>query len=443
MTSDDTAVPPSGAAVTAASPDRPWQACPDCGERTPADTRFVVWCAACGWNTDPLPPDPPRGRLRTRRHALATRHGEQLHAELVGKGVDAPLLDSAGVAAYAIAWAVHLATAALTVCGVLLIVLGWPLFLQVALGAVLLLIVAVLRPRLGRLPQHAAFVDRARAPHLYGLVDRVAAEAGTRSVDAIVLDGVTNASVSEYGLRRRRVLRLGLPLWRTLTAQQRVALLGHELGHYANGDTRRGLVVGTALNTLGSWLDVLRPDSRRGRDLTHTLANWLISVPWFVVLCLIHLLDHFTLRASQRAEYRADVIAARIGSTEAAAELFDRLLILPSVNQELRRQAILARTRNRGSDPKAVEAGLWTRLADHASTVTDHEWERLRRVSVRRGHSTDATHPPTHLRVALLTGGPQQSAAVTLDPAEAAAIDAELAATGQQVAKAVLRDMHL
>jgi hypothetical protein len=260
---------------------------------------------------------------------------------------------------------------------------------------VLLLIVTVLRPRLGRLPRGAAVVDRARAPRLYGLIDRVAAEAGTRGVDVIVLDGVTNASVSEYGPRRRRMLRLGLPLWHTLTPQQRVALLGHELGHYANGDHRHGLVVGTALNTLGTWLDVLRPNSGHRRDLTHTLANWLIAVPWFVVLCLIRLLDHFTLRASQRAEYRADAIAARVGSTEAAAELFDRLLVLPSVDQELRRQAILARTRNRGSDPKAVEAGLWSRLADHARTVTDHEWERLRRVSVRRGHSTDST-PSAH-----------------------------------------------
>jgi Zn-dependent protease with chaperone function len=249
--------------------------------------------------------------------------------------------------------------------------------------------------------------------------------------------------VREYGLRRRRALTLGLPLWHILEPQERVVVLGHEFAHYANGDTRRGLVVGTALSTLGTWFYVLRPGSPRGRSMIQTFANWLITVPWLVVVGLLALLDRLTLRASQRAEYRADALAARVGSGAAAVAAFDRLLLLDSVSQELRRQAILARTRNRGSDPKAVQAGLWARLAAHARDVTEHEHERLRRVSALRGHSTDSTHPPTHLRCALLAGARDEPAAVVLTAEDAAAIDAELAVVGQRVAGLTLRDIHL
>ncbi|MFG1812103.1 M48 family metallopeptidase [Streptomyces sp. NPDC049040] len=353
-------------------------------------------------------------------------------------------MDASGIAAYVLAWAVHLSTVAVALAGLLLITTGSVFALQVLLGAVLLLVVVLLRPRLGRLPKDAVTLDRAAAPGLYSLLDRVAVETGTRPVDIVALDAAVNASVTEYGLRRRRLLVVGLPLWHMLGPQQRVAVLGHEFGHYANGDQRRGLVVGTALSTLGTWHHVLRPSGQRDRSVVQMIADLIMIPPWLFVLGLLYLLDHFTLRASQRAEYRADLNGARVGSGAAAAEFLDVLLLAETVDRELRRQAVLARTRTRGSDPKAVEAGLWARLADHARDVPAHERERLRRVAEVRGHSTDSTHPPTHLRRALLldTSGALPSS-VTLDRVEAAAIDAEIAPAGQQVARRILRDIRL
>ncbi|MGW5329672.1 M48 family metallopeptidase [Streptomyces sp. NPDC004014] len=76
---------------------------------------------------------------------------------------------------------------------------------------------------------------------------------GTHSVHAVAVDGSINASVMTYGVRGRRLLVLGMPLWEVRTPEERIALLGHELAHYANGDTRNGLVVGTAVRTLALW----------------------------------------------------------------------------------------------------------------------------------------------------------------------------------------------
>ncbi|MFE3325407.1 hypothetical protein [Streptomyces sp. NPDC059176] len=58
--------------------------------------------------------------------------------------------------------------------------------------------------------------------------------------------------------------------------------------------------------------------------------------------------------------------------------------------------------------------GLWERLAADIGSIPEIECERQRRVSARRGHSVDATHPPTHLRrECLLRAAPVDAAVVT------------------------------
>jgi hypothetical protein len=113
------------------------------------------------------------------------------------------------------------------------------------------------RPRFGRVPKYATKVTPAEAPELYRLVGDVAAALSAPVPAVYVEEDVFNASASRVGLRRRPVLVLGLPLWNVLSAQQRVALLGHELGHFVNGDPRRGLLVQPAvggLQRLDAWL---------------------------------------------------------------------------------------------------------------------------------------------------------------------------------------------
>ncbi|WP_308011920.1 M48 family metallopeptidase [Actinacidiphila acidipaludis] len=412
----------------------------------PADARFVVWCAACGWNTDPEGPKPLKGRLQIRAKRSADRRGDRLHADLAahaGAGVAAPSLDAAGIAAHVLAWLVHLTTVVVAVTGVLLVVLGFPVLTQVLPGLVLLLLAAAIRPRFPRLPRHAVTLERADAPRLFALLDSVASAAGTRTADKVVIDAGFNASVTAYGIRHRRLLTLGLPLWHVLTPQQRVAVLGHEFGHYANGDMRRGMVVGTALNTLAGWYVLLLPAARLRRGALEAVARALMTVPRGAVLALLRLLDRCTLHTARRAEYRADAVAARTASTEAMVEVLDALLGGDSVMHELRRQGILARTRNRGADPRAIADGLWAHLAEHARTVPGHEWERLRRVDERRGHRVRATHPPRYLRRDLLAKAPPEPGTVWLDAAEVAAIDAELAVLEPTLAKDTLRDLHL
>lgn len=436
------------------------QPCPECGARIHADDRFTVWCAACDWNVDPKghqqerEKEEERGRrgkragrdrLEEARRALARRYGERLHAEMAREGAGPRARwDGATTLGYAIALAVHGVTAALLAAGVFCLVWGWGGGL-VLLGAVLLAMAVALRPRLpGPSDDDGTVLHRADAPELYALVDEVARVVGTRGVDRITVGKEINASVVSQGVRGRRALSLGLPLWEVLSPQQRVALLGHELGHYGNGDTRRGVVVATALRSLTVWRYYFTPIARP--TVGEMLVNAVCAVPLLLVQGVLSLLDHLTLRATQRGEYLADREAARAGSTEAAAALMDQLLMTESIDVFLRREisnAALtgARSARRTAGASAdAGGGLWTRLAAHIASVPEHEYERQRRAGARRGHSVDATHPPTHLRRACLLAGPPSRAAVLLDDDRSGRITAELAGARAEVARRIVRD---
>ncbi|MGW5640695.1 M48 family metalloprotease [Streptomyces sp. NPDC003832] len=365
------------------------QRCPQCGAEISPDQRFAVWCAACDWNVDPGRPEERHGLLERARRAQARRHGEGLFAEMTADGGPRARRDIAALLARAIALAVHGLTLALAVAGVWSLLSGG--VPGIVLGLFLLLLAWALRPCPNRLPDDAPVLRRADAPELFSLLDEIARVAGTRGVDAIVVGPELNASVTTYGLRGRRALLLGLPLWEILTPPQRIALLGHEIGHFGNGDTRHGLIVGTALRSLTSWRYYFSPTPEP--TLVQMAVNLVTLVPGTLVLGVLLLLDRLTLRAAQRAEYLADRVAVRAGSAEAAVGLMDRLLVVDSAAVTLRREANGSAKGARRPAADAAEA-LWHRLAADMASIPEREYERRRRAGALRGHSVDATHPP-------------------------------------------------
>ena len=134
----------------------------------------------------------------------------------------------------------------------------------VVFGVALVGLAVVLRPRVGRLDADLEVLDPRRAPELHALVAEVAAAVGAPVPQVIGVDGSFNAYSTSVGLRRQRVLCLGLPLWGALDGAQRVALIGHELAHFVNGDVRRLLVTQPALTMLGNAADLFRPSPPAG-----------------------------------------------------------------------------------------------------------------------------------------------------------------------------------
>ncbi|MFC8519140.1 M48 family metalloprotease [Streptomyces sp. NPDC057257] len=407
------------------------QTCPQCGLDMPVDAGYPVWCTGCEWNVAPELFVYGLGGTAARRRELAGRHGEGTFEELAREGTRGrrARLTASYVLSYALALMVHGLSFALLGAGVGLLVAGGGNPVAWAVGVPLVLLFLVLLPRFPRLGSRVPRLERADAPRLFGLIDKVAGEVGTRGVDVIVVDGRVNAGVHTYGLRQR-VLHLGLGLWAVLGPQQKVALLGHELGHFAGGDTRHGSVVGSALYTLRLWVEVLRPERWNGRA-ARVLVALPLTPPHHAAQSVLSLLEKVSLRGFPRREYLADDLAAEVASTEGARDLMETLLHAARIDDELHRLT---------ADLSGPHETLWAQLAARLAAVPPRERERLRRVSALEWHQQDATHPPTHLRVELLDRRGPSTPKVVLDRRTEKVVERELRPSARRLARTIAQE---
>jgi heat shock protein HtpX len=325
---------------------------------------------------------------------------------------------ASSVAVNAAAVLILLFVAAVLVLGVWLCTVDFPGPALIP-GAVLILLAFVMRPRFGRLPKYATPLTRDAAPTLYALVDRVAEAAGAPTPHVIcVEEDHFNAYSGAYGLRRRRLLGLGLPLWQVLTPDQRVALLGHEIGHFVNGDVRRLPLV----NSIFSALEALRSAFTYSEGAAREAPIWrglvlvLMAIPRWLALGALIGLTVLANRDGQRAEYRADELAADLGGSQAAVDLTDLLLVLGTVDMLIKRDA-------RAGKPPAG----WVDTAAGAVANAREDLDTVRERNQREKTSIFASHPPAALRARLIEARPARAAAVDLDAATAAHIEQELA----------------
>jgi heat shock protein HtpX len=249
-----------------------------------------------------------------------------------------------------------------------------------------------LRPRLPHLKTELGSTERADAPGLFSIIDDVAGKVGSPRIDLLVVDESYNAWCGRFGIRRRCVLGLGLPLWAALNAEGPIALLGHELGHLVNGDPGQGLLTQPALTTFGRLASLFNPRHMQGR---HGLLEWMAALFSYILFTPLYLLCrwlHFLLctiaaRDRQRAEYYADALAVQLAGTLGAVELMNRLVHAEAVLTAVRRAA---RT--------SPEPSAWRDAAQHAIASSPDGGTRLEQHSIRIEASLFATHPPAGLR---------------------------------------------
>jgi Zn-dependent protease with chaperone function len=388
------------------------QACPECGVELPVLTGYVTWCHDCGWNLRAPERPKPSGRFEALYQRVGERLGNRLVERLLEEDRLAPRWTPSRVGAFLIAGIVHLVAAALLV---LTIVIGiasvrqpFGLILVVPLAGITWLV----RPRLGKKPKNGV-VPKSEAPSLYALCDEIATALGTRPVDAIVIDHHFNASWAVRGIRRTRTLTLGLPLLAVLPPQVRVALIAHELAHGRNGDARRGLFVGGAVNSLAEVYYLLAP-TRRVHTFGEQFLNWVFWVLSRPTWWLLQLELHLLLRDTQRAEYLADLLAAQVAGADAVVELHERLLLESTFYGVVHHAA-------RQSTQQLLEDAL-----DRLDAVPERERERRRRVARLETARLDSTHPPTASRIRLVEARGGRDPQVVVDPERSAAIDRDL-----------------
>jgi Zn-dependent protease with chaperone function len=310
------------------------------------------------------------------------------------------------------------------------------------IATVLLLTVAwEVRPRLGRLPTGDNVLTRASAPSSFAVLDEVARATGSRPPDVVVVSPQFNASVGRAGLRGRHVMTLGLPLWEALDDRQRLAALGHECGHEVNGDLRSTLLVGTAIESLHRWAWLLLPDMRATRRRTSVGAGGAMSSLFFIAEYLVPLvllpisvtigllavgLERIAARSGQRAEYRADELAAATAGTDAAVSALGQFFGAEHCMQAM----FVALRSDRNAD-------VWAAERRFMHSVTPTQRERWRRLASREQHRTDASHPPTLLRQEMLRSRPKVPGNVNVTTELLASMTAELTAHESMMARSL------
>jgi Zn-dependent protease with chaperone function len=181
-----------------------------------------------------------------------------------------------------------------------------------AAGAGLAILRAII-PERDRFEPSGPQLRREDQPRLHALLDAVAADVGQPPADAVHVDLPVNASVVEH--RGRRIMMLGLPLLATLDEDELRAVVAHEYGHYAGGDTRfSGWIWRTRVAVLKTVDRLASSDSWFRRSV----VRWPFE--WYAKLFL-----RITNAISRRQEFAADALAARTASPDAAGRALRRL----------------------------------------------------------------------------------------------------------------------
>jgi Zn-dependent protease with chaperone function len=335
-----------------------------------------------------------------------------------------PRLTPARLIAYVIAGAVYAWALLLVGIAVLLAAIDFPNPFGFVLAFIPFSLAFFMRPRFGKPPKEDV-LERDEAPTLYALADEVADALETPRADDIVVNEEFNASWAILGLRRRRVLTLGLPLLSMLAPQERVAIIAHELAHGRNGDSSRGLFVGSAVRALEELYAVFAPDPTLSTDyvaayelgLFDRITNvfmWIVSRP---ILGVLYLELHLLLQDAQRAEYLADALGAEVAGTAGAVGVHEKSFLEPTFHAAVQRAS-------RGREGEAAD--VFAEAVSAAAGVPDRERERRRRVARLEEARLDATHPPSARRLELLERRGPQEARVTLTDERSHAIDQEL-----------------
>ncbi len=358
----------------------------------------------------------------------AYRLNEQQFAVLSGRPIDKLGLSGARAALTLISLGALLIEAAFVVVALWLIVSVRTFALDI-IAVVLLLVAFALRPRFGRLSKYAEPVDPADLPALQRLITTVATEIGAPAPDVLLFDSGFNASTGTYGLRRRKYLRIGLPLWLSLKPQEQVALIAHELGHFVNGDVRRGPLTQYAFSFLGNLAVMTKPDSGqsrytrggRGRGASMAVLGDLLTRPIMAMISFVFgllqlFIEWLGVRASHHAEYAADAMAARVAGGVETAGLIDALMLREACITVLRRASYA------GAAPDSWRQALLDGRGEVAPRI-----QRLRQLSMRDEASLARSHPPHGLRARLVESRATGTARFVLTAFESAQIDAELA----------------
>ncbi|MCM3574545.1 M48 family metallopeptidase [Mesobacillus subterraneus] len=367
--------------------------CPDCSSAIPFNKGYVSWCD-CGYNMDHSPSEKTGSKLNALYEKLGNKRGQKVFQELVSQQELRQRISFSKSLAFMAATIVHLISISLFLLGLYLLIFQNDHFMFIAAGLILIGIAWLARPRVPKLDKDEHLISRQEFPFLFKAVDQLADAMHVKRIDGIIIDDEFNASVAQVGWRRRKIIKIGLPLFSIMEPEEQLAILAHEFGHISNGDLTRSFYIGTALYTLQTWYELLNPvpideyDSMGFFEIpVYYFMAFLALIPYSIFLLLVHLL----FDDSQKGEYLADERAAKAVGYKYLISSMEKFQYADTFYLKIRELAVRKNTMN-----------LFHAVHEQIKIMPDREKERLSRLAQHETSKLDSTHPPTAYRIKLL-----------------------------------------
>ena len=188
----------------------------------------------------------------------------------------------------------------------------------------------------------------------------------------------SNAFAVTYGIvKKQNEIAIGVPLWRVMTPQERIAILAHEIAHFGNGDPARGTFMWLALQVVARWEYLLAPDENPlyAPGLASMITAYMQFIARLPVSLLGQLLLYLQYHDHQRAEYLADGMAAKAVGVEAMQSSLKKLALMDEAYGSVQ--------------------SLYPFSKDQNGRIFDV-------TAAKETARVDATHPPTAYRIAFL-----------------------------------------
>lgn len=224
-------------------------------------------------------------------------------------------------------------------------------------------------------------------PKLWAVVKECAAKLGTTPPDNLLIGIQPTFYVSEFLIRfgenqsvQGRTLFLSASMLRQLNAEEVVAVIGHELGHFIGADTQ-----------LTREFYPLRYKALQTADALGN-GKWWTRSSFQLALIFLWNFGHVERRVSRARELRADLKSAELASKEIAARSLVRIHVLVDAFNRRISDAI------RGEETGMLHAPL-SEYVSRRLAEENQFWTGL--LQARMAHPLDS-HPTLHERLTAL-----------------------------------------
>lgn len=366
--------------------------CPDCSKVLVTNEGFTSWCE-CGWNLKKIRPNYELSLEDEVIYNSFKGQSKLLVDDILESNSISKKVQSKHFLLFSFSFLVLLFNLSLIVISIYLLAFHYTNIVAIFLAIVFLFICWQGRIRFQKVD--LPFLPRDEFTTTIQLIKDLSKILGVPEPDYYLYDLDYNAAVFRCGTcNKKRAIVIGLPLFYILSAQEKVALIGHELSHFANNDPKRSILIGTVYNSIVTWLEILEPDCLWPSDqpaieaLFEFLGNifmYILSRLPSTLIVVFHLLNQ---QDSQRSEYYADLLGATISGRDAFNSMLQKFEYDHIADLAMQRVTLQ-------KDSSTTYLDLLSQLIDE---IPIREKKRLLTISERFGIAIDDSHPPTFFR---------------------------------------------